>query len=687
MYLKASSHYLIFLLIFTTLGIWGVIAFQEAPNAKLPLPLQAGAQVEIYSDPPRGSFEAILKDYKNGRGFEPLRLGDSNMSRLDFVSCWLHLPLENQTDQDLEHVLEVDYRWVDRAVLYAMDADGSYVVYQGGEEVPLSEKVIASNKQAFYIRLPAGEPVEYFLYLRDFYWLNPSLTLWDRPEAFIEDVRREEQLIYIYLGLLGGLFVMNFCVFIVFRYKDVLYYLYYLLSIGLLQVINFDLHLPLFGSLSLEQYYPESDINYFLLSGALSLSSGLLMLFSREFLQIKQLSKPVSSLTQITAGCLIVIAPLIMFGPAMILGKWITPIVIGTCAVGHVGSLALGLFAAIRKQSQARYFIPALLFLMLVALRFNWSLMTGSVATSEVLMQWLFASGLEMMIFAFALSERFLMIEKEKGAVREAMLEEAGKHARLQQQYNERLESEVAERTAELEDYNQQKDVLFRIIAHDLKSPIDGVIKLSRALSETKGLSASEIEQGAREIRRSVTHLSELTKNLLDWGKLQNHQNPLELQPYLVDDLRELTEQTFYAVSFHKALSLKWEVPRDTFACFDFNAVATVLRNLITNAAKYSSPEQSILVRGEVLGEELLLSVVDRGCGMDADRMEQIKQCKNLESTSGTKGEQGIGIGLQICHDILKSHDSELNLSSQPGKGTTCSFKLKIWSGQELEIS
>jgi signal transduction histidine kinase len=685
MYLRASPHYLIFLLIFTTLGIWGALAFQQDETGELDLPLKAGAQPQIYRDPPRKAFESILEAFKRGEGFEPLSSGDSNMSRLEFVSCWLYLPFDNQSNQDVEHVLEVDYRWMDRAVLYAMNADGSYSVYQSGEEVPLSEKMIASRKQAFYIRLAAGEQKEYFLYLRDYYWLNPSLTLWESNSTFLQNVRTEEQLIYTYLGLLGGLFVMNFCVFIVFRYKDVLYYLYYLLSIGLLQFINFGLHFPLLGALSLEPYYPENDINYFLLSGALSLSSGLLMLFSREFLQIKQLSKPLASVAQIVGACFIIIAPLFMFGPAIVLGKWVTPIVVGTCAVGHVSSLALGIFAAWRQQTQARYFIPALLFLMLVAWRFNWSLMTGSVASLEILIQWLFASGLEMMIFAFALSERFLMIEKEKGAAREAMLEEAAKHARLQQQYNERLESEVAARTAELEDSNQQKDELFKIIAHDLKSPIDGVSKLSRTLAEARGLQAEEIEQGAREIRRSVTHLSELTKNLLDWGKIRSHQNSLELQPYLVGDLRELAEQTLQTFSFHKSLLLKWEVPRNVFASFDFNGIATVLRNLIINAAKYSESGQTICVKGTVMGQELLLSVVDQGCGIDSTQIERIQQCKPCKSMIGTGGEQGIGIGLQICQDILKSHGSELNLSSQLGKGTTCSFKLTVWDSQQAE--
>jgi len=653
----------------------------------VPLPLQEGLSARIYVDPIRGPFEEILREFREGDGFRPYDCsGNANISGLEFVSCWLYLPLENRSRESMEQVLEVDYRWVDRATLYRLGTDGSYSEFPSGQDVPLLKKAIPSPKQAFRIHLAPGESREYFLYLRDYYWLNPSLTLWKQPDDFLQRTRVEDSAVYTYLGLLGGLFVMNVCVYIVFRYKDILYYLYYLMSVALLQVINFDLHLPFMSASSLSPSYSGKDLNYFLLSGTLSLSSGLLILFSREFLQLNQLSRRVDQVAQYLAGACIVIAPLFMFGPAILLGKLITPIVVGIWATGNVLSLGLGFYAAIRKQSQAKYFIPALLFLFLVAWRFNLSLMTGSVATAEILMQWLFASGLEMMIFAFALSERFFTIEQEKGAAREAMRVEMDKHAKLQQQYNERLESEVQERTSDLEESNHQKDEILRIIAHDLKSPIDGVKKLARLLSNTKDLAENEIEMSAREIRSSATHLSDLTKNLLDWGQLQGGRNLLVLQPYLVDDLREQTEQTFQAFALNKGLSLEWSVPRQVFASFDFNGIATVLRNLISNASKYSQAGQVIRVEGTVHGKRLKLSVIDEGKGMSSEQIDRISQRLKVESTVGTAGEQGGGIGLQICQDILKAHKTELSICSMPDRGTCCSFTLEVWTeGLEQE--
>lgn len=668
----------------TVAGLWAAIAFR-ADSRRQDLPIALGKKVSIYTDHQLSPFEDIYQSWQAGEGFEPLDVEAKGFSRLNTISCWLHLPLVNDNESARDFILEVDYRWVDSAQLYSVDSSGSFEVFKSGEEVPISEKMVQTSRQAFRLRLEAGEERDYFLYLRDYNWLNPSLSIWPDPDTFIEQSRNEERLIHIYIGILSGLLLMNLCVYVVFRYKDVCYYIYYLLSVGLLQAINYNLHLP-FVSFWVpgNDYFPGTGMNYFLLSGALSLSAGMLLLFTREFLQVYALSKHLDHLVRWSSGLFIVLSPVIMFGPGILLGKLITPIVVTIWAAGHGLALAVGIYSAYRKQAQARYFVPALLLLFIVSWRFNLALILGQVPTSEILSQWLVASCLEMTVFAFGLCERFLSLEEEKIEAKEIALIEAENHATLQKQYNQQLHLEVARQTHELTDSNAQKDELLRIIAHDLKSPIDGVSKLSRMLAETQNLSHSQIEANAREIERSATYLSGLTKNLLDWAHCRSEQNELSMQPYLVSDLIEGTEQVFDALNRENRLKLEWDVVEHVFAIFDFNAISTVLRNLISNAVKYSSEDHhSIRIIAQPNGERLKLSVCDQGTGITAERLAQLRQRESVEPEPGPRGESGTGIGLQICHSILSKHASELTFTSRADGGTMVSFELTIWTQSE----
>lgn len=648
------------------------------------LPIVSGESISIYTDHRLSPFEDIYQAWQAGEDFVPLAQGANSLSRLNSVSCWLHLPLVNASESANEFILEINYRWVDAAQLYSVDPTGSYEVFKSGEEIPISEKMVPTGKQAFRIRLEAGEARDFFLYLRDYYWLNPSLSAWPDPDAYIKESRNEELFIHIYMGILCGLLLMNLCVYIAFRFKDVRYYILYLLSVGFLQAINFNLHLPFFTFwIPGNDIIPGGRMNYFLLSGALSLSAGMLLLFSREFLQVAELSKTLDRIVFVASGLFIVISPVIMFGPGILLGKLITPIVVAIWASGHILALLLGIYSAIRKQKQARYFIPALLLLFIVAWRFIHALLMGQVPTADVLLQWLVASCLEMTVFAFGLCERFLYIEQEKVEAKEAALIEAKNYAELQTQYNEQLHAEVTRQTNKLMDSNAQKDDLLRIIAHDLKSPIDGVSKLSRMLAETKNIGHAQIEANAREIERSATYLSELTKNLLDWARLRSQQDALSVQPYLVSDLKEGAQQVFDALSRSSRLSLEWSVPEHTFAVFDFNAISAVLRNLISNAVKFSEAGQTIRVEAQASDTKLRISVRDQGRGISSERLAQIERHESVESESGNHGEGGMGIGLQICHDILAKHGTELGLINHTNGGTIATFELAIWTSPD----
>jgi signal transduction histidine kinase len=285
-----------------------------------------------------------------------------------------------------------------------------------------------------------------------------------------------------------------------------------------------------------------------------------------------------------------------------------------------------------------------------------------------------------MTVFAYGLCERFFLIERDRSMAQETALTEAKGYANLQSQYNERLEEDVISRTVELKESNEQKDEILRILAHDLKSPIDGVGKLSRLLSETQLADPELVKASAREIELSATYLSELTKNLLDWSNLRSKEAHIEMQPYLIDDLRQSTEQVFQMLSRQKRLKFAWKSSADYFGYFDFNAIETVLRNLMSNAVKYSPENSLITVESALSQDRILFTVSDQGCGIAPDQLDKLQGQSQVDSMMGLNGEPGMGIGLQICHRILEYHQTRLEIKSELAEGTICRFSLQSWS-------
>lgn len=247
---------------------------------------------------------------------------------------------------------------------------------------------------------------------------------------------------------------------------------------------------------------------------------------------------------------------------------------------------------------------------------------------------------------------------------------------------SEITEQKEAERTLKenetrLRELNQTKDKFFSIIAHDLKSPFTSIMGFSELITERiNQKNYNEIDQFAKMIHRSSRHAMELLTNLFEWSRLQT--GTMEFKPELIN-IASLVKETMELMSYaawHKSIRIITELPELCNVVADKQMISSVLRNLISNALKFTYPEGKIEVIAKVLEDELLVTVADNGKGIDKEDLDKLFRIDISFSSAGTNGEQGTGLGLMLSKDFLTRHGGKIWAESEEGKGSRFHFTI-----------
>ena len=229
----------------------------------------------------------------------------------------------------------------------------------------------------------------------------------------------------------------------------------------------------------------------------------------------------------------------------------------------------------------------------------------------------------------------------------------------------------------ELKELNATKDKLFSIISHDLKNPFNNLLCILRQILENMDhYSSLEIREHIKMLEQSSKRGYELLENLLEWSMSQRGRiqyNPTHLNIYeVVKECLLVTENQI----FNKNISLHINIDKDAHINADYNMLKTVLRNLLTNAIKYSNSEGNIYLSSEIHNKEVEITIKDEGVGIDKDDLDKLFKIDIKHSTPGTANEHGTGLGLILCYEFVKKHNGKIWVESQKNKGTT--FKVSI---------
>ncbi len=241
-------------------------------------------------------------------------------------------------------------------------------------------------------------------------------------------------------------------------------------------------------------------------------------------------------------------------------------------------------------------------------------------------------------------------------------------------------EAQLLQYTDELDESNRTKDKLFSIIAHDLKSPFNTLLGFSNILAQEADKEKPNIERVnkfSKLIYESAARSYNLLINLLDWSLLQSDRIVIKPEQLNLNDIITDNVDISQTVAIRKNVILEYTTPGDHPVISDRAIINTILRNLISNAIKYT-PQNGYITVSLVRADNMyLISVQDNGVGITEENLEKLFQPGNIQSTPGTANEKGTGLGLALCKDFVDKVGGDIWVKSTYGRGTTFTFSLK----------
>ncbi|QSE96873.1 GAF domain-containing sensor histidine kinase [Fulvivirga lutea] len=232
------------------------------------------------------------------------------------------------------------------------------------------------------------------------------------------------------------------------------------------------------------------------------------------------------------------------------------------------------------------------------------------------------------------------------------------------------------EQKNELEKVIHFKDRLLSIISHDLRSPLNS-IKSTVSMFEGGMLSNEDIQQLMQYLKIEASTTSQLLDNLLQWAKTKLENFEIIKEPFIVNSIIEETIQLYSPEAKRKGISLSYTNGNNKIELLgDKEMIKLAIRNLINNSIKFCREGDSIKISSMSKGKKGIILLEDTGVGMTAEKVNQILGENKLESVPGTSKEKGIGLGLILINEFIKSNDGKIMGSSQPEVGTT--FKVEL---------
>ena len=266
---------------------------------------------------------------------------------------------------------------------------------------------------------------------------------------------------------------------------------------------------------------------------------------------------------------------------------------------------------------------------------------------------------------------------------RQMQIEEQAEELEAQKNELEKNQGKILEQAAELEasnihlkELNSTKDKFFSIIAHDLKNPFQSIIGFVGLLQLKYDVLSEEKKRKYVELTYSSTiSLFQLLENLLTWSRTQL--NTISFDRQLIS-MKNIIQDSFNLLSgnINKQLNFEVDCPDSLKVYADENMVKTILRNLITNAFKFTDNDGLITVKCENKDKFVEISVIDTGIGIKQEDIDKLFRIDESFSKPGIQGERGTGLGLLLCKEFVEKHGGKIWVESKPLKGAKFTFTI-----------
>ena len=237
----------------------------------------------------------------------------------------------------------------------------------------------------------------------------------------------------------------------------------------------------------------------------------------------------------------------------------------------------------------------------------------------------------------------------------------------------------IEEQSQQLEKLNATKDKFFSIVAHDLKSPLNSLKMFSSILiDDFDDLSKNEILTMSKHLRDSVDNTIKMADNLIIWAMVQMGGYQFTEETIKVQEMISNIMHLYQNVALKKGIKINWSVEDAPTIIGDKNQIEFVIRNLVNNAIKFTHKNGFVSLTAKALQDgQVQISVSDNGIGISDEYQKELFLIGKKQSTNGTEGEKGTGLGLMLSYEFVKLNGGQIEIESVLGKGTTFHTKFK----------
>lgn len=239
-------------------------------------------------------------------------------------------------------------------------------------------------------------------------------------------------------------------------------------------------------------------------------------------------------------------------------------------------------------------------------------------------------------------------------------------------------EEEIKFKNEQLEIANAEKNKFFSIIAHDLRSPFQGLLGMTDILAtQYNEFSQDEIKELSTSLHHSVVNLYKLLENLLEWARLQRGSMEYNPEELFLSDIYTTSLDSIKQRALQKEIRIVKDIDVDIKVFADEKMINSVFRNLLSNAIKFTNRGGVIIVNAIEKDEMMIeISVADTGVGISSEVLSKLFKLDEKVGTKGTENEPSTGLGLLLCKEFVERHGGTIRVGSEEGQGSTFSFTL-----------
>ena len=230
----------------------------------------------------------------------------------------------------------------------------------------------------------------------------------------------------------------------------------------------------------------------------------------------------------------------------------------------------------------------------------------------------------------------------------------------------------IQQQKAKLAELNASKDRFFSIVAHDMKGAFGSLMTFTKYITKSfDDWSREELKGLILEMCISSEKNYKLLENFLEWSRIQMGATPFQPKKTLLEYVVVQAIQLFHEHAESKGITISYDFSSETFVMADSQMLATIFRNLISNAIKFTQQGGTVDIKCKDLKNNIEIIVQDTGCGMDQETVDNLFCIDIKYQKTGTAGEKGTGLGLLLCKELVEKHDGTINIESVKDKGTS----------------